>query len=62
LAPDFGCATNPTLRPWDELPRQEKNSVIAAARLALLEVASTTPEQDDRRRYFAKPGESEWGC
>jgi hypothetical protein len=61
LAPDFGCATDSGLR-WDEVPPHEKNRVIAAARLALLEVATTTPEPEDRRRYFAKPVESEWGC
>jgi hypothetical protein len=36
--------------------------MVAAARLAILEVASTTKEVEDSRRYFAKPGEAEWGC
>jgi len=36
--------------------------MVAAARLAILDVASTTAEDEDRRRYFAKPGEAEWGC
>jgi len=36
--------------------------MVAAARLAILEVASTTSEPEDLRRYFAKPGEAEWGC
>ena len=30
------------------------------ARLALLEIASLPTE--DSRRYYAKPGEAEWGC
>ena len=29
---------------------------------AILEVASTEKEPHDLRRYFAKPGEAEWGC
>jgi hypothetical protein len=36
--------------------------MVAAARLAILEVASTATEPEDRRRYFAKPGNAEWGC
>jgi hypothetical protein len=36
---------------------------MIAARLALLELASTATEREaDSRRYFAKPGEAEWGC
>lgn len=62
LGPDFGCATKSTLQSWDELPPQEKSRVVAAARLALLEITSTAREREDSRRYFAKPGEAEWGC
>jgi hypothetical protein len=40
----------------------EKDSLIAAARLTLLELVSSAKEQEDPRRYFAKPGEAEWGC
>jgi hypothetical protein len=36
--------------------------MVAAARLAILEVASIEKESQDLRRYFAKPGEAEWGC
>jgi len=35
--------------------------LIAAARLALLEV-EVLPRETPSRRYFAKPGEAEWGC
>jgi hypothetical protein len=34
--------------------------MIAAARLALLELGAH--DQEDSRKYFAKPGEAEWGC
>jgi len=35
---------------------------VAAARLAILELETNACLQHDRRRYFAKPGEAEWGC
>lgn len=59
LAPDFGCPGTPGAA-WEEMPQQEKNRLIAAARLAVLELTSSG--QEDCRRYFAKPGEAEWGC
>jgi hypothetical protein len=60
IGPDFGCASEPNAEAWEHVPQQEKSRLVAAARLALLELASTTTE--DSRRYFAKPGEAEWGC
>jgi hypothetical protein len=36
--------------------------MIAAARLALLELGGIDQQQEDSRKYFAKPGEAEWGC
>jgi hypothetical protein len=62
LGPDFGCTSKPNAEAWEQIPHQEKNRLVAAARLALLELASTTREQEDSRRYFARPGEAEWGC
>ena len=47
---------------WEQVSQPEKNRMVAAARLAILEVASTASEPEDLRRYFAKPGEAEWGC
>lgn len=46
---------------WANVPPAEKNRLIAAARLALLEV-EVVPSEREPRRYFAKPGEAEWGC
>ncbi len=65
LAPDFGCAPNSS-ESWDQVSLPEKSRLVAAARLAILEVAATSPEAEDHRhyfdrRYFAKPGEAEWG-
>jgi hypothetical protein len=57
-----GCASKPTAEEWEQVPQQEKDRLIAAARLTLLELVSTAREPEDPRRYFAKPGEAEWGC
>jgi len=46
---------------WAEVAPSEKSRMIAAARLALLEV-ELLPSERHSRRYFAKPGEAEWGC
>jgi hypothetical protein len=61
LAPDFGCTSSSNPEAWERVPQQERNRLVAAARLALLELNSA-PADHDRRRYFAKPGEAEWGC
>ena len=44
--------------PWNQLAEPEKDRMITAARLTLLELNS----EAERRKYFAKPGEAEWGC
>ena len=62
LGPDFACDSKPVTEQWEEVPVREKNRMIAAARLALLELASSERQLDDSRKYFAKPGEAEWGC
>lgn len=62
LASDFGCKGKPTPQPWHEVSQPERNRMVAAARLAILEATSTEYEMEDSRRYFAKPGEAEWGC
>ena len=61
LGPDFGCSKEATESSWDHMPEAEKNRSVAAARLTLLEIAATD-KKDDSRRYFAKPGEAQWGC
>jgi len=42
--------------------RNERNRMMAAARLAILEMETTAGLENDSRRYFATPGEAEWGC
>jgi hypothetical protein len=62
MGPDFGCANQPNAVAWEQVPQQEKIRLVAAARLTLMELASTAAEREDAKRYFAKPGEAEWGC
>src|ERR1700685_3597652 len=45
---------------WKKIPQPEKSRLVAAARLALLELESTAGEQVKARPYFAQPGEAEW--
>jgi hypothetical protein len=47
---------------WDRTPQQERKLMIAAARLALLELSNPSKPAMSDRRYFAKPGEADWGC
>jgi len=61
LASDSAGSSRSLCETWQHVPAEERHRLIAVARLALLELA-TTGEQDDVRRYFAKPGEAEWGC
>jgi hypothetical protein len=52
----------PDAEAWEEISDQEKSRLVAAARLTLLDLTSTPGERQNARRYFAKPGEAEWGC
>ena len=47
---------------WQEVSQPEKSRLVAAARLALLELDSMTNERATTRQYFAQPGKAEWGC
>ena len=60
LAADSSARSNLADLTWQEIPQQEKDRIVTAARLALLELGSI--EEEARRRYFAKPGAAEWGC
>ena len=62
LGPDFACVTKTDPERWEQVPPQERNRMIAAARLALLEIEAYEQQHEDSRKYFAKPGEAEWGC
>jgi hypothetical protein len=62
LAPDFGAASNRDSESWNDVPQQERSRMVAAARLALLELHTRLDSDIQSRSYFAKPGEAEWGC
>jgi len=47
---------------WTSVSANERHRLVAAARLAVLELEANARMEDDSRRYFAKPGEAEWGC
>lgn len=47
---------------WDHTPANERKLMVAAARLTLLELSTTAPSQAPGRKYYAKPGEADWGC
>jgi hypothetical protein len=47
---------------WTSVSPDERHRLVAAARLAILELETNAGMEDDSRRFFAKPGEAEWGC
>jgi hypothetical protein len=46
---------------WDRASLSERKLLVAAARLALLELTTTPAPPVVSRKYFATPGEAEWG-
>jgi hypothetical protein len=62
LTADSNCSSDPQSESWEQVPQQEKKRLVSAARLTLLELSATPTEEEGSRRYFAKPGEAEWGC
>ncbi len=46
---------------WDRASLGERKLLVAAARLALLELTTTPAPSAASRKYFATPGEAEWG-
>ena len=47
---------------WEQAPQNQRQLMIAAARLTLLELATNNEQPASNRKYFAKPGEADWGC
>lgn len=63
LAHDFDCKDlDEAVASWDRAPQSERRLMVAAARLALLELATAESQGSVDRAYFAKPGEADWGC
>ncbi|HVI08148.1 MAG TPA: hypothetical protein VND65_07615 [Candidatus Binatia bacterium] len=62
LAPEIAGKGSEGRHGWLDVPQQEKSRLVAAARLALLELEAMASERSNSRKYFAQPGEAEWGC
>jgi hypothetical protein len=56
-----GHSRNEDVPSWDRAPQNDRKLMIAAARLALLDL-STPPVSIPGRKYYAQPGEADWGC
>jgi len=62
LGPDFGSTSKPKAEAWGRYHNRKR------AVWSLLPVwhcwnwTATDRERENPRRYFAKPGEAEWGC
>ena len=47
---------------WEQAPESERKLTVAAIRLALLELSTAAEPRKPNRKYFAEPGEADWGC
>jgi hypothetical protein len=47
---------------WDRASQSERKLMVAAARLTLLELSTTSASASPERKYYARHGEAEWGC
>ena len=65
LRPDFAGTRDATPESWSDVPAQERNRMVAAVRLALIDLDTARRyggHKEQSKQYFAKPGEAEWGC
>ena len=62
LAHDCAPVTDQDSSAWDRTQQSERKLMVAAARLTLLELSAAAETQAPSRKYFAKPGEADWGC
>jgi len=63
LLRDCDCqASDEKVSSWDHAPQTERKLMVAAARLALLELSAASGKSSLDRKYFANPGEADWGC
>ena len=56
------CDSRSEASSWDRAPQSERKLMVAAARLALLELATAPATPTSGRKYYAKHGEADWGC
>jgi hypothetical protein len=62
LAQDCDSPTVEAVSAWERAPENERKLMVAAARLTLLELAAPPTPAGRSRKYYAKPGEADWGC
>jgi hypothetical protein len=62
LAHDCDAPAGEGALAWERTPETERKLMVAAARLTLLELAAPPTRPGRTRKYFAKPGEADWGC
>lgn len=63
LAHDVESGDQPQSDPSsDRASAEERRLMVAAMRLALLELASRNVDPTPKRKYYAEPGEADWGC
>ncbi len=55
-------ATGGNGTPWEQTPQSERRRMVAAARLALIDLAAAGGEQVSNRHHYANPGEADLGC
>jgi len=46
---------------WDRASQSQRQLMVAAARLALIELVTTPMESKPSRKYYAEPVKAEWG-
>jgi hypothetical protein len=62
LAQDCDSHNGEASSAWERAPQNERKLMVAAARLTLLELAAPSAPASATRKYYAKPGEADWGC
>jgi len=62
LTQDFKLPADQASASWDRASHSDRKLMVTAARLALLELARSTEPSNPERKYYAKPGEADWGC
>jgi hypothetical protein len=62
LAHDWAALKEQESSSWDRTPQSERKLMIAAARLTLLDLSAPPEPAKEHRKYFAQPGEADWGC
>lgn len=62
LSPASQDGREPQTQNWNSVNPDDRNRLMAAARLAILEMETNSLLEENSRQYFAKPGEAEWGC